>query len=220
MYVGYRIKKLRTALGMSQSELADRVGISQPTLSHLEKTPGASTKYIDAFAEALNTTVRYLLEGVADIKVPASKAHVLINDAGTPPGMIAIPLYKEVELSAGNGSCVFDESKITDNIWFTEAFFERHSAKPEEVVCAKISGDSMEPRFEDGGIVAIDLGHKKIKDGEVYAVHYHDHLFFKKVRMLPGKLLLTSENPIYKPVEAELSDVIIIGKVISYTKEL
>lgn len=214
MYVGDRIKKLRNALGMSQSKLASLVGITQPTLSHLEKTEDASTKYIDEFASALNTTSDYLLYG--------NGSHQVVDANYQPPqGMISVPYFKEVVLSAGNGGCVIEEKNQDDSILFPVSFFSRHSANPENVICLKISGDSMEPKFEDGGIVTIDRGYQKIIDGTIYAINHQDHLYFKRIHNIaPGKLMLSSENPIYRPLEADCNDVIIIGKVINYSKDL
>lgn len=214
MYVGDRIKKLRLANGLSQSDLAAAVGISQPTLSHLEKTADASTKFVEEFAQALNTTSEYLLYG--------NNNHQIVGYGSTAPqGMVAVPFFKDVILSAGNGGCVLDEKGRDDSILFPESFFSRHGAQIENVICLKISGDSMEPKFEDGGIVTIDRGFDRIVDGLIYAINYLDHLYFKKINNIaPGKLLLSSENPIYRPLEADISDIVVIGKVINYSKDL
>lgn len=214
MYVGDRIKKLRIANGLSQSDLAKAVGISQPTLSHLEKTEEASTKFIDEFALALNTTSDYLLHGNDNHRIVETSCQA-------PQGMISVPFFKEVILSAGGGGCALEEKAKDDSILFPTSFFSRHNAKHEDVICLKISGDSMEPKFEDGGIVTIDRGFNRIIDGMIYAINYLDHLYFKRINNIaPGKLLLSSENPIYTPLEADLNDIIVIGKVINYSKDM
>lgn len=57
--MGYKIKALREALGMTQEELAEKSGISRQTISSLEnnQTRSTSTKTLEKIAAALNSTV-------------------------------------------------------------------------------------------------------------------------------------------------------------------
>ncbi|AEG59001.1 helix-turn-helix domain-containing protein [Desulforamulus ruminis] len=49
------LKKLREAAGLSQSELANRVGVTQGYISHIEKNLRApALKILDALARELN----------------------------------------------------------------------------------------------------------------------------------------------------------------------
>lgn len=66
--VGSRILARLTELGMSQSELARRVGITQPAVANLIKRGGRSS-HLHSIARVLETTPDYLLckTDVADI---------------------------------------------------------------------------------------------------------------------------------------------------------
>ncbi len=56
------LRKRRTELGLTQAELAARLGMSQPSLSTLEKgTYAARLDTLDRLAEALDTTPAELL---------------------------------------------------------------------------------------------------------------------------------------------------------------
>ena len=57
--MGYRIKEIREALGVTQEELAEKSGISRGTISALENgtARATTTKTLLKIASALDTTV-------------------------------------------------------------------------------------------------------------------------------------------------------------------
>lgn len=63
MGVGQRIKELRKQGGMTQAELAERVGVHETTIRRWEKETdsGPDTAMIVKIAEALNATIEELL---------------------------------------------------------------------------------------------------------------------------------------------------------------
>ncbi len=64
--IGERIKKQRTELGLSQKELADKVGIAQNTVAQYEKgTSKISIEVLFYLALALETTSDEIL-GLSD----------------------------------------------------------------------------------------------------------------------------------------------------------
>lgn len=60
--MGYRIKELREAKGISQTALAAKCGISRQTIINMEKgkTQTTTSKTLLAIAKALDTTVDFL----------------------------------------------------------------------------------------------------------------------------------------------------------------
>ena len=63
---GKRIRELRIGLSMSQSDLADRVGVAQNTISQYENgLSELSMAVLFRIAQALETTSDYLL-GISD----------------------------------------------------------------------------------------------------------------------------------------------------------
>ncbi len=59
---GERIKKLRIGCGLSQKELAERVGVAQNTLAQYEKgTSRTSLEVLVNLAVELDTTTDYIL---------------------------------------------------------------------------------------------------------------------------------------------------------------
>lgn len=67
--IGERIKQRRKELGFTQSELAERVGCkNKSTVARIELgiEPNLSTDRISKYANALNTSIAYLLEFTDD----------------------------------------------------------------------------------------------------------------------------------------------------------
>ena len=84
------------------------------------------------------------------------------------------------------------------------------------VILMKVTGDSMEPKIEDGDTVMIDIGKRQLQSGSIYALGYDDTIVIKEVEKLPeGKVLIISKNrKMYPPYEADINSIRIIGQVI------
>ena len=87
MSIGQRIQELRKEKGFSQTDLAEKVGISYAQISRYE-TKGAQppAEVLSKLAQTLNTSVDYLIHGNAHEKATAT-----LNDAKL------ISYFKEVE---------------------------------------------------------------------------------------------------------------------------
>ena len=59
---GYRVRQLRTSLGMSQERLAHMAGIDRAHMGHIERgTVSPSLKKVSQIAKALDVSVESLL---------------------------------------------------------------------------------------------------------------------------------------------------------------
>ena len=83
-----------------------------------------------------------------------------------------------------------------------------------------VKGDSMAGVLNDKDAILVDHSRTEASDG-LYALRIGSEIFVKRVQRLPHALLITSENPQYKPFEVPLqngdssdSSVSIIGKVV------
>ena len=74
MGIGTRIKKLRKQAGLTQPELADKLGVHETTIRRweMEKDHGPDGKAITLLADVLDTTPEYLLTDVADDLNPST----------------------------------------------------------------------------------------------------------------------------------------------------
>lgn len=92
MNIGDRVREARKEKGLSQGQLATRIGIRQPTLSDLENGESASTSHIAKIASVLEVSALWLETG------RGPKNHVAaVNDEDDELGNVSqlIALYKE-----------------------------------------------------------------------------------------------------------------------------
>jgi len=76
MHIGARIKRQRGKLGISQRELARRMGIPQPVISNLERgvRDEMTTSLLKRFAQTLGCTTDYLVGMYEDEQPMATTA--------------------------------------------------------------------------------------------------------------------------------------------------
>ena len=80
--IGKRIRDRRKQLGMSrQSELGEKVGLDQSTISDIENGAGFGVEYVMPFARALRWSPEQLLEGKSGASVPMTEEmHALLDE--------------------------------------------------------------------------------------------------------------------------------------------
>ena len=132
---------------------------------------------------------------------------------------VFIPLY-DVALSAGHGAWAGDippKSTLAFRRDWLEAFVTTDFNNLSVVM---VKGDSMAGVLNDKDAILVDHSRTEASDG-LYALRIGNEIFVKRVQRLPHTLLVTSENPQYKPFEVPLqngdssdSSVSIIGKVV------
>jgi phage repressor protein C with HTH and peptisase S24 domain len=179
-----------------------------------------------ALAEWLRVRVEWLEWGkpAADAPdKPESNAELIGMmspwDSSTPlyEDEVAVPLYKEVEMAAGDGRTHAVE-RTGRLLRFARSTLRECGVQPEHAACATVSGRSMERLIMDGATIGIDLGTTDIIDGEIYAIDHDGMLRVKYLYRLPGGgLRIRSENSTEYPDEtiqpADLQHIRVLGWV-------
>lgn len=76
---GLRIKKLRKNAGMTQIQLADRMGITVDAISQLERGKnGASVDTLGIMSQVLGATVDYIAFGRNVVAIPEDKMEIVM----------------------------------------------------------------------------------------------------------------------------------------------
>ena len=193
--IGDKIKKRREELGISQEELAKRMGYkSRSSINKIElNLSDVPQKKIIDFAKALDTTISYLMD-----EHTSKNKGVNIPVLGRVIAGIPIEAVEEI----------IDYEEITESLAKTGEFF-----------ALQIKGDSMEPEMREGDI-AIVRKQETAETGDIAIVLVNgDDATVKKVRILDEGIMLIPFNAEYTPwaytaEECESLPVRIIGKVI------
>jgi repressor LexA len=195
------IRQLREQLGLSQDELAKRLGYkSRSTIAKIESgSNDIPQSKIAAFAAALETTPARLL----GLDTPAEPTPQRGSSAYTK----RVPLLGTIAA----GCPLFAEENIEEYIEINDSI--------RADLCLRVQGDSMiGARIYDGDLVFIRK-QPDVADGEIAAVLVDDSATLKRVYKDRGAIRLHSENPKYRPMvfTADNCDSIrILGKAVAF----
>jgi repressor LexA len=180
-----RLKMTRESKGMTQSQLCDASGVSQAQLSLYEsgqRSPTADT--LMKLAKSLNVSVDYLL-GLVDSPLSNLRGEVTSANLKTQK---QIPILGQV--SAGSG--VPAEDDVIGHMMIDET---------ESIDFALVvHGHSMYPKLLDGDIVFVRK-QQLARNGQMVVVRINgDEGVIKYFHKSGDTIILTSENPDYKPI--------------------
>lgn len=199
MAIGERIKSRREELGLTQQQLADRLGYkSKSAINKIELgVNDIAQKRIVDFAKALNTSIEYLLG--MDKK-----------DSEEKPQPVRIPVLGRI--AAG-----IPLEMIEDIVDWEEV--DAETAKQGEIFALQIKGNSMEPRIVDGDVVILHRQEDAESGDIVIATVNGDEATCKRLRKYKDGIELIPNNPAYAPMFFTNQEIInkpvnIIGKVI------
>lgn len=175
MNIGRRLKEERNLKGLSQQQLADAVGMQQPTLSALESGKTQSTSLIASFASKLGVNALWLETGrgpkypeVSEPQSPSEDEYFLV------------PIL-DVHAACGNGH--FNDQALVEGGFALPKVMLHDLGVPEgqgRIIHAK--GNSMAPTIQDGAVVLINLADKEPMMSKVYAVCLpHEGLVLKRL---------------------------------------
>lgn len=223
-----RIKAARKHASFTQAVLLNKVKkMGQATLSDLENGKTLSSKYLIDIARACNVSPIWLQTGEGEM-LTSEQDHVIVSgniepwDDSTLLGSdeIEIPLIKEIELSAGNGSIPVSEYKTNAKLRFSKSTLKKQGVNVASSICVAVSGNSMEPFIPDGATVGIDTSKTNIIDGKVYAIAIDNDLVrLKLLYNLPNnRVRIRSYNrDEYSDEEYSLENIRVIGKMFWYS---
>lgn len=180
--IGEMIKKRREQLGMSQDELAKKLGYkSRSSINKMELgLQDVPQRKVKDFAKVLSVSIGYLLED--DQKQ--------INDN-------LIPIYSA--LSCGTGTWVDeipdDYVSVPESMRFSGRAFANFA-----------DGDSMTPKIRNGDLLIFQET-PQIPSGSVGSFSLNGAYYCKRLKCLPdGSYWLFSDNPEYDPIPITKND--------------
>ena len=201
MTIGQRIREKRELIGMSQDELAQKLGYkSRSSINKIETDLyNLRQSKIKKIADVLNTTPAYIMgwdEGVQD--APAPSRGVKISVLGRVAAGIPIEAIENI----------IDTEEITAEM-----------ARRGEYFGLKVKGTSMQPVICDGDIVIVRKQEDADSDEIVIATVNGDDATCKRLMKYDGGLSLISYNPEFAPMtftdkQLEEIPVRIIGRVV------
>ncbi len=228
--VGFRLKALRQSLGVSQKNMAKRLGVSPGTLSLMEsgQSPVSGDVIYAIACKYREVDIYELLCGEptpsrVDAQDVAACVRPIIRPLGDrlddlPPESVAddylaVPLL-DGQVAAGAGGVVWDQVKSL--VWV----YKPEVGRRRNLVAVRVAGDSMEPYIPEGAIIIIDRDRWRVrgKRRNVWALRTEDgDIQIKRLHRTDGGLLIISDNFTKHPPEpAWTGDLrkLVVGRVI------
>ncbi len=206
--LGTRLREARKLRGMSQSELARRIGTSSNQICMIEGgQSGSSLRTMVAAASTLNVSLDFL---AGLVEVPDSARELLYNLQQKDAQILDMrSTYREVEpsdyithielmdvrTSAGAGAVVHGEG-VKSMIEFPGRWLHDRGLEPSKCRVISVIGESMEPTLADGSQILVDLSRRGRRHDRICVVEIDNELVVKRiVRTSDGGYLLVSDNP-------------------------
>ena len=223
--IGEKIKQYRLANGWTQQELGAKIGISKNAIGNYEKgfrSPKKNTMF--DLANAFNVSIDDLfppiqkdtpsttskIQSIYDELEPNRQRKVIIyaeklrdeqekrrkakiNEVSEVIGLYQVEVVSETAAASGfNYGFGYDD---TDR-----ETIEVDEQPPRHDIATKVSGDSMQPDYQDGDILyLVDKG-LTTYNGDLAVIAYGDRSYFKKIYTENGRLRLVSLNDKYEDI--------------------
>ncbi|MFV2949285.1 XRE family transcriptional regulator [Pseudomonas japonica] len=205
---GDRLRHLMHKRGITPKVMADALGISPQSLNNW-LSRGVPGKSLHKICTTLSVRPEWLMDGegemdllytspqlmkaiLSDHDIPGLANATILGpidawDDDTPldEDEVYVPFLKEVELSAGSGRTVVEQSH-KQKLRFGKLTLRKQGVEPGNAVCVTVSGNSMEPVLPDKSTVGVDQGCTAITDGKMYAIDHDGQLRVKTLYRLPG----------------------------------
>lgn len=170
------LKKMREAAGLTQTQLADLVGLSQSYYATMERGEAPiSLKKLELFAQALKCSIPEI------IGFPSYGNHIPLVDWVSAGG------FKDLITSQIEG----------DTVLF--------NGNAEGKFATRVAGNSMNKVAPDGSIIIVDINRRELIDGKLY-IFGNDvtgENTFKMFKNEPKRLEPCSYDDSYKPMRMD-----------------
>lgn len=214
---GKRLKEARKHAGLTQAQLAKKVGIGQSTIAELERS-GNGSSYVSTMAVTMRVSPLWLEKGTGEM---LDGIHQQPIDLENNPDYPSIRRVK-FKLSAGaTGFGVEYQDEEGNPLVFRREWYEQNGYNPDCLLATTVGNGSMEPGLFDGDTVIVNTAQTEPKDGRVFAVNYEGELVIKRMVRDDGQWWLSSDNPDQRryPRKVCHEGVLMVGEVVHKQSE-
>ncbi len=213
------IRSLRAALGLNQTQFAERLNTSQPNITKWERgvTPGG--EHLAMLAEMAQTTAGDFLSRPWEPKAQQTDhPPILSADAGDTVEIIQLDL----SLSMGPGTMIEDFVE-SEAVSFDASMLKRITRTPSDRLRFVTGiGTSHEPKFQHNDQFLIDINERRLTriDGYYWITFEGAHALKRLRPVSGGRIQIVSDNPEFAPMEVGMDEVRIEGRAVWFARGL
>lgn len=208
MKIGDRIRRVRKFRDITQGQLGEKLGMSQKTVSNLEKKAddnNITLKTIKSIAKILDVNPLYL-SGL---------------DERLEPLKVEDETYREIKIygSVPAGKPIEAMENIIGHTLFPDSKIKTHN----QLIALKVTGNSMYPKYYDGDTIIIELTDDiNVGDDIVVYINDYDTTLKQFNKDKDGNIVLHPLNPEYmdKVFKDSAESLRILGRVIHLSRDI
>lgn len=212
------LKELREQRGLTQIELANKIGVSERTIRKYEQEEDTiQIGVLKKILENLEMSSNDLNLMSINMSSNQKSVHQSVQQSQNPLS-IAIPVYDEVFASAGAGR--LNDECISFYLHFEKAFLKSYFklTNTEHLALLRSYGDSMMPTLPPNARLLVQAS-TQFKEGQIVLCRLDDELFVKRLQKQP-ELKLLSDNKAYEPIALSNKDYELLSVVVGFIKAL
>lgn len=226
-YIGTQIKTFRKSAGFTQDELAKRLNTTKQTISRYEKGDRkANQDMLFELCDIFGVSIDDFFPSQNESTQTSTTSPIQsIYDKLEPPGQRKVITYAEKlrdEQEKRRKAKINEVSEKVIDLYQVEVVSETAAASgfnygfgyddtdretievdeqpPRHDIATRVSGDSMQPDYQDGDILyLVDKG-LTTYNGDLAVIAYGDRSYFKKIYTENGRLRLVSLNDKYEDI--------------------
>ena len=213
-----RFRERMDVVGLSQSALARKIGVSQATIAKLATGLSTGSKHLHKIARELGTTAEYLTGETDDPSagaLPVPTAEALAEQ-------LDLVEVQEIDLRYGMGATDLEVPVTVRTRHFSRDWLRQYtSANPEAVYFAQGIGDSMMPTIQDNDLLLIDTSQQNVRlADQIWAVAHHGAGKVKRLRPIRDGVEIHSDNPLIRPETAYDDELHILGRLVGIVRKM
>nr|DAD69508.1 MAG TPA: repressor protein CI [Siphoviridae sp. ctR0j7] len=217
MYTGEKLgEAIKTAMKLkdvTQSEVADKFGVRQPSVAGWIKSGRIGKKHIDDLIEYFSDVVPPSHFGIENMVI-SSEPLPYRTDEGkyvlNPKNTEGQVLIEQLDIAGACGAgepLLYEYPELLNVIGFSyeqaRKLFSGRNMRNIKLVST--TSDSMTPTIPSGATVFIDVSEQRFMGDAIYLFNYQNHIYLKRLQRTPAGIIVKSDNKLYDtfPIEPE-----------------
>ena len=196
MIMSEKIKQFMHKNNLTQSLLADRIGIKQSTIS----------SWVRGKTEPSFETLKKIQKVFGVSFTDDDAPYIELNK-----DWVEIKFYEDIRASAG---CGIDNHCEGYELLMVDRKLLNPRVDPAKHHGIRVQGDSMEPTFKDGDVIFVEAYNGDFVNNRIYIIKRQGDIFIKRVKKSGDTFDIISDNADYENYKLERPEFEIIGRVV------
>nr|MBV0881041.1 helix-turn-helix domain-containing protein [Noviherbaspirillum sp. L7-7A] len=219
----------------SQSELARRSGVPQPTINRILNgvgRQGPATETLKKLAVACEMPFQWLADGTGAERGVSTEGVVLGMTEPDLEHLFVFPKPSHADKAAGpvrirtvrlrssakdTEFAVQADVRSGDGVYLGKEWLQTRGYHDQALIALAMDGDSMEPGLYAGDILVVNLSDRQLHDGEVFVLAYEGTVLIRRLLRDAGRWWLCSDSAAQRRFPRKRyanSECSIIGRVV------